>query len=612
MRTYLFSRIHRGNWILAYVLSWFGEVRAQKVDLPSWLNSEFGTLEFEDVDSWDTILNESYNRLKNRIAHFQALATLSVNSRGRQCDLSAILLQTLIHEANEATQFILLAEKVANSEGARVVESDSEHFFRKHCLVQHPLKVSWFSFANRVSERIWRWISLDLKLLLATIRGAFFLPRIQASRAQVVIRGIAPLEYATSDHQLDFAWWIKQGYLSSKDVLFVLPVAPGERVAMRLGELGVRWILNRDVVSLLPRSRAWLLVLETLRTALGRSLSWSCIGSYRMHIQTAARVWVNVFEKVEANTFITSLSEAWPEGAEVQVAKFSGIKTINWSYAGSSFYFAKSIRDFRDQTLWRSVSVAHESWGWSDEICRLMRARQLLPEQLSSEFVAVGPLMCGDPSCLELDPASVREKYGMRRDPDRFYLSVFDIPLYRAKERLRIGYPPYTTFESQNGFFRACMRALESYPELVLILKTKRVRSPQFETFPAYEELVSQEKGWVELGRVVSMDAQVDPYFSIAASDACLGVPLTSPVMLGRQLKKPSWYYDCTGAARVTFDHVFDSMIIHEEKALIEAIGAAIQKWKQTPDLGQLYASEGKVIRTRMRTQILTHLKVAK
>jgi polysaccharide biosynthesis PFTS motif protein len=124
------------------------------------------------------------------------------------------------------------------------------------------------------------------------------------------------------------------------------------------------------------------------------------------------------------------------------------------------------------------------------------------------------------------------------------------------------------------AFYQALIDLLNAHPDLCLFIKLKRPTSSQWHNFPKPQlELLDEASDFVRAGRVVVIHQDTDPYLPIAACDAALGMPYTSPVLAAVSQGKPGAYFDPLGLARFPSEHTYNSMTISSSAVLTQRIG---------------------------------------
>lgn len=600
-RTYVFSRIHLLNFPLAWLLARFSNVAARVIQLPPRLRALFLLLEYENPDDWNQALEKAFS-LSQELVRLPGRWNYSFDLRGNRIDVGPQLLQHLLIEFEGAILTLDLAKRYASSAGqeVRIVESP---MMREATSLMNPERLKLVWKLNRSLEGLHESLRMDLRILLSLLRNSFR-PTVgsnfEPQHIKTIVRGISSIEYPSKPGELDFSWWIKQGLLVPSSTLFILPTAPQEPRSQALA--GVQWISEQGLGSRLKPNEKVHATVKTLFAYIFKS-PFNTKSSYRFRLKARSEFWFPFYRRTGIRYLISSLSESWPELPEVSIARSLDARTVNWAYAGSNFSFAKTLAPFADLNLWRSIISADETWTWNPDHTDILTARQLLPK---ASIETIGPMMCGDPTWLGLSPRKARQKFGLAED-DSVYMAVFDIPVYRKDERAKEGYGPYTLLTTQESLFHACLRALDEFPRLKLLIKRKRLSSPQFETPESLNALLENSSSHLA-SRIHLIDAKTDPYAVLAMSDLCLATPFTSPVLLSRELGKPSYYFDGAGYARHTFKEAFAPITICDEDLLISRLRIDYEGALQSPSLGENFATLGARVSAEMKKRIQSRL----
>ena len=607
---FAFYRIHYFNLPLVLILRFFGKISARVIQVPLQFCAGVELLEYLEPDSWNQALEEIYRQVQVLIQEHTRVPFI-FRVFGRRIPLTPLLLQRIVREMEGGLIFLDLVRR------QQVLEANSIVIipFRAQILLRGGA-TNYFSWLwiNRILDFLNELVFQDCRFLVALIVRALRSMRrpsgLSLSKMTTLVRGITPGELADQDYQLDFSWWVSAGFLDPLKTLFVLPSRPNVQAQARLQKTKVQWIIESEVLSLLPRREVVLILLRSVLLFLVRIFGARVSDGFKFQLKVRSLIWLSIMKKSSIRLFITSLGEGWPETAEVAVAQSLGARAVNWSYAGSSFAFTKNFTGFRDQLLFRSLVTANENWTWTQAAADVFAQRTLIPGGAVTEWIPMGPMMCGDSSWLGLSPEEARIRYGIS-DSEAFYLGVFDLPYYSRMMRAKIGYElgPYTSFEGQRGFFQGCLRALKTFSELKILLKIKRLDPQLFELSDEFFELIDSKGPWIQAGRVVLLSPKADPYCSIAMSDACITYPFSSPVIACNLQGKPAAFYDAEGVARNTFRGVFKELTVLTEEDLLKWLERAICQKKCDPLLSAKTQSMGQEIHQSMIARMRDRLR---
>jgi polysaccharide biosynthesis PFTS motif protein len=268
---------------------------------------------------------------------------------------------------------------------------------------------------------------------------------------------------------------------------------------------------------------------------------------------------------------VTTTSWSWPEKPELAVAAARGIRSIIWAYSSNSLTFA-SERAFRDAGVSRSVVIADEFWVWNRAYAQWLETRRVETTGHTYTTPIVGPLMCGDASLLDLDPADARERLGLPRGG--FCIGVFDVPPNNDEWRERFGGgPPMIDMETYVEFWNLVEHVVTRVPGAYALVKLKRELGHAFKEFPEFLRDFVDEKGeHARAGRLYRVDVNVDPYLPIAACDFAVGLAYTSPVLAARTAGKPGYYLDAFRRANFPSNADFKPITLNTEEELLAAV----------------------------------------
>jgi hypothetical protein len=355
--------------------------------------------------------------------------------------------------------------------------------------------------------------------------------------------GISAAEVAVDDQRLSFSFAVERGFIAPGDCLFFLAQPPPAAGAERLRRLGVRWT-TVSVFGFLPISAKLDALLALLGIAL-RGLLASFTGRaglvlWRMRAESVP--WLAAARALQCRTYLTSVSNAWPEPAPVEALRSAGVRTVNWSYGANTFCFSVADRSFKDLGLLRSVSAAAEVWVWNEGVGSWLQARSLGPPPA---IRLIGPVMSGDARWLGRTPRAARAAYGLPESPESRYVAVFDVPPVTRGMRLAIGHGPSVYAQGMLEQFFKDVEGLLEQQEIVLLLKPKRsLKDAQRDFVDSMQRILDPASPWCRSGRVVALPHDIDPYIPVALADVCVGVPFTSPVVAALESGRAGVFHD--------------------------------------------------------------------
>jgi hypothetical protein len=355
--------------------------------------------------------------------------------------------------------------------------------------------------------------------------------------------GISAAEVAIADQRLTFSFAVERGFIAPGDCLFFLAQPPPAAGADRLRRLGVRWT-TVNAFGFLPfgaKLRALFALLGiALHGLLASFTGQAGLVLWRMRAESVP--WLAAARTLQCRTYLTSVSNAWPEPAPVEALRSAGVRTVNWSYGANTFCFSVADSSFKDLGLLRSVSAAAEVWVWNEGVGSWLQARSLGgPPAIR----LIGPVMSGDARWLGRTPRAARAAYGLPGSPDSRYVAVFDVPPVTREVRLAIGHGPSVYAHSMLQQFFNDIEGLLEQREIVLLLKPKRSLKDVQRDFPdSMQRILDPASPWCRSGRVVALPHDIDPYIPVALADFCIGVPFTSPVVAGLDSGRAGVFHD--------------------------------------------------------------------
>jgi hypothetical protein len=575
-----FLRITPANWLLALLYSRSNTVYYWRSTLPMKLLGRFQRLAVESAisrDEWLTISDAAFDLWRSSIyPSFTARYTLDARYRGARIDFSLILIQHYSQEFERLFQLCRVLE-IAKGGGAKVIEP----WFARVLTVQELDAVRGGceivrSRANRLLEAPYEWIFVAGHLGRSALQA---LRRCTASglevrKGAVLWTGVAPQEIPTQDGRLDFAWASKYAGVPASRIVFFLPVEPQPAQRAYFERAGCVALGPTELGRLVTPARAVGAFIAAFAVALRALVSdRSATAPYRALFASRSFLWVDIAQALQPSAYVTTTSYCWPERPEVAALDALGVRTAIWSYSANALTFTYNAPDYRDLAVWRTAFVAQEFWAWNEAYRDWMLRRQIGTGKHRPRFRIAGPLMCGDASWLTKDRAAAKVALGL--DPEAYYLAIFDVPRSGAGHRRAFyGGPRMFVDGYHEAFFQALLGLLHTYPRLRMFIKLKRPTSSQWHNFPSAQlELLDERNPFVREGRVVVVHQDTDPYLPIAACDAALGMPYTSPVLAALAQGKPGAYFDPLALARYPSEPDYKHVTIESVSDLERAAG---------------------------------------
>jgi polysaccharide biosynthesis PFTS motif protein len=156
-------------------------------------------------------------------------------------------------------------------------------------------------------------------------------------------------------------------------------------------------------------------------------------------------------------------------------------------------------------------------------------------------------MMCGDVQLMEATRSEARQRLQL---PDAgFLISVFDVPTVDDAWRHEFGGGP-VSIEMKFGeaFFSGIAQLLDAIPEISILIKLKREIGARYRPSPqALLGLIDEDGDYIRRGRILLADVNCDPFLPVAACDAAIGMPCTSPVLAALAAGRPAAYFDPLG-----------------------------------------------------------------
>ncbi len=89
---------------------------------------------------------------------------------------------------------------------------------------------------------------------------------------------------------------------------------------------------------------------------------------------------------------------------------------------------------------------------------------------------------------------------------------------------------------------------LNAIPEISLLIKLKREGGTRYRPSPqALLHLIDEKSDYIRRGRILLADVNCDPFLPVAAGDAAIGMPCTSPILAALAAGRPAAYFDPLG-----------------------------------------------------------------
>jgi len=548
-------RITPANWLYAWWVSLRHPVGAWKIELPDWLAGRFTLLRPYEAftrDEWLLLHDDCFDAWRSRVlpafmAKHRCVATL----RGVEIDFSRHLWQILAQEFERLWLFIATVRRSGAGAQRCVVPPWIALALGPQALAAEFPDIEFRrSWTHTLCERVYEWAVSAAHVARTCLQvGANLLQsRLDAGPRRILWTGISPQEIPSAPDQLHFGWAAAYGHVAPAEVLYFPPLAPNAAQSAFLVGQSIMTVAPAAVGRLIPFSARLRVLGAVLGACLrGLLLDSAVVGPLRARCMARAPLWQEVVRALGARLYVTSTSYSWPERPEVAVMQPEGVRSVIWSYSANTLWFASAAPTFRDASIIRSTVVSDEFWVWNDAVRRYYERRRASEALPFPRIEVTGPMMCGDIRHLDLTPAEARRRLGL--PADGYCLSVFDVPTVdEAWRRQFSGGPVAIELDFAEAFFNGIREVLDALPEVRVILKLKRQLGERYRRFPqSMLDLLASDGRWMREQRVLLVDVNCDPYLPVAAGDATLGMPCTSPVLAALSAGRPAAYFDPLG-----------------------------------------------------------------
>lgn len=570
---------------LLYALLWRvrGPVYAWEIRLPKFLAAYFAMLrpyKLFDRDEWILLHEQAFDAWRDQVLPALIRGRPFVERcDGVEVDFRLNMLQQFGRDFERLFVFVGIVREVARGAKARVVMPWIGVAVDPAVMQDQFRGIAFqFSLLNDLGERLYEWSLSAAHLARTLAQGlrSFAFPRIAVGSRRVLWTGISPQEIPAKPDKLHFGWAAAYGSIPPGDVLYVLPVRPTEASARFLDSQGIAAISEADLPRLLsPLTRFRTLASSCRGFLRGLFIDSATIGPLRARFMARVPLWLAVGRDLKSELYVTSYSASWPERPEAAALQGAGLRTVIWCYSTNVQWIAKSARNFRDVGVPRSVTVSGEIWVWNHAVRRYLERRRASQAVPAPHIKVTGAMMCGNASFFNMTQSDARSKLGL--EGNGFYISVFDVPTVNDAWRDRFGGGPVTIELSfSQAFFEGLKALLVRAPEVRLILKLKRELNAQERRFPkVLYELIAPDSPWMRDGRIHVADVDCDPWLPVTASDACIGVPCTSPVLIAIASGRPAAFFDPLGVIGQTPEGALRVLALRTQ----EELEVTVDRW---------------------------------
>ena len=545
-RVYFFCKLHPLNWPLAWLLSYRGRViyyHRQNALSDSRLErcEVIDPAEFDSADDWHQGLEESLAAWRRWVDRDRSRWGLKIRILASPIDFERTWLQWLARSfENHFMAFWMVQRWLARHPEIPSTTLAESHVVNKSYRSFYPgtERCPTVRIAGLL-DRIWLWIAagnqvrFQLRSLWTSTADG---PHPARHTFKYFWAGVPPSEVASTPRHLDFAFLVQGGLLARQETLFVLPSLPRPDARNWINQQQLEWGTGLALGTLLsagerPRISVALLGLA-LRVVLDPRDRFPKPALLLHALQGAA--WVLVARRYQPQVYLSSIATAWPEQPATAVMRSLGIRTVLWHYSANLFRYSTRSPEFLDRSVVLSTTVSQEMWAWNKSVSKLFSSRSVLPAAEGFTSKNFGPVMCGDPRWLAKTPEAARREWGVSAaDASLKHLAIFDVPPVSQAIRIKysVGVNPYTV-ELLDQFFTDVRAALDLFPQLRVVLKPKKDFHDKTRHFAdAMWQLLDPHGPY--RSRVLLVDHSVDPYIPVALADICLGLPFTSPILVG-------------------------------------------------------------------------------
>lgn len=584
-------RITPANWLYAWWVSLRCPVGAWKIELPAWLAGRFTLLRPYEAftrDEWLLLHDECFDVWRARILPAlmsQHRCTASLG--GMEVDFSRHLWQILAVEFERLWLFVATVRRSgAGAQRAIVPPWIALALGPQALAAEFPDIEFRHSWIHLLCERIYEWAVSAAHVARTCLQVSVNLLQIRLATGprRILWTGISPQEIPATPDQLHFGWAAAYGPVAPAEVLYFPPLAPNAAQSAFLATQSIVTVAPAAAGRLIPWS-ARLRVLGSALAACIRGLlaDSAVVGPLRARFMARAPLWQAIVRALGARLYITSTSYSWPEKPEVALLQPEGVRSVIWSYSANTLGFVRNDKKFRDTFVLRSVMVSDEIWVWNDAVRNYYERRRACDALPFPQIVVTGPMMCGDVAHLDLSPPEARRRLGL---PESGYcISIFDVPTVDEAWRQKFGGGPVSIeLDYAEAFFNGIRGLLDARPDVRVLLKLKRQLGERYRRFPkSMLEMIEPESRWLREGRVLLVDVNCDPYLPVAAGDASIGMPCTSPVLAALAADRPAAYYDPVGILAITSEPGLLSIRIGSPKELVDKVGEWMQNRSDWP-----------------------------
>ncbi len=530
-KVYFFYKINRFNLLPIYFFSLFYDCYFYSSELPEETLKKIRIRRlknFSDHNEWFSI-QERYQQRFSQLA--SSIVPPQYTLLGFNFD--RYIFHKFLTEGEIAVQGILLASKQL---GPDAIISSIGFPFDKKLFDTEIVKSFLDEMKVQVRFSLWSYmISFSKSLIYASynvlrIAELVFGKKCETSSPVIIVDGFSSEFDANPTSFINVAW-MKQYGIFEKDYIhyYIANKIQSKRQDLHLGPLGGllgRWdllVVLMTAIFYLP-----LLLLSSYHEVL--SSSWMKIVVVQKLIQ-----------RRKIKSYVTTLSNAWPEDILPSLLSQKNISTRAWLYTNGEFNFSSKDSQFQDLNIRLCFSTFDSVLVWFKETKMHLQRRFIenvgyLPNR--SHIIAACPMVNGEFEAFELTSYEARQKYLGINSSDVF-IGVFDIPPMKEESLMDRGVGPYITENSEDAFFAGIVKILENTENVKIVLKPKRPKINIFHTVASLEIL--KEK-FPE--RIINLEFSLNPLIAIQCSDIIISTLGTSASFLGDYSGRKSFWFD--------------------------------------------------------------------
>lgn len=589
-------KIHPYNFPLLFLMSWFVKVVYWRFEFipESWLKrfEVMDPVDFFTLDEWRQKTEEAFEIWKRCINDIHAKSVSHLKIFGVVVDFQNNILQWLAMNFHGYFHFLHLARRwMIHHElrdNCRLAGTFFAHW-EKHMGLSLP-KVVEIPTAHWMGalDRLWQWtftFADGLRQIYYLLRKTQF-EMGEEKKIRYIWTDINPGDIATGPQRFDFAFLVERNLISPDECLYLLLKEPTLAMREWLKKRGIRWALLTSFDAMLNWPQRllaiWGIGWAFFKNSIFNWKSRWCV-PFLIRFGIQACPWVLIGKAFPLKAYLATASSDLNERPAVAVMNALGIRTINWSYSGNYFAYTVNWNRFQDISVFASIFVSREIWLWNNTILEWMKARSV-PVCNHVQFRITGPIMSGDSRLIKKAAGDVRRKNGLVFKENVKYIAVFDVPPHSKSTRLKVGEgPSWYPLEVLEGFFQDFIEVLNRFPNICLIIKLKRsLNDPSRDYSLSLRRLVDPKGVYCKEQRVIHLPHDSDPYLAVALADFCIGIPFTSPVVVGFYEGKEGVFHDPLCTFNFFRPQVFKPFITRGRQELMSKISGWLDN-KQAP-----------------------------